>query len=67
MVGKVQEEGRCLVDEVEEYHRVGKFTGKGHRSIKKKIKSQKEAEEALTGAWRLAKDKVTKNIWLTRD
>ncbi len=67
MVGKVQEKGRCLVDEVEEYHRVGKFTGEGHRPIRIEFKLQKEAEEALTGAWRLAKDEVTKNIWLRRD
>ncbi len=47
--------------------RVGKFTGEEHRPIRIKFKSQKEAEEALVGAWRLAKDEVTKNIWLRRD
>ncbi len=54
VMGKVQEKGRRLVNEVEEYHRVGKFTGEVHRPIRIKSKSQKEAEEALAGAWRLA-------------
>ncbi len=42
-------------------------TDEGHRPLRIKFKSQKEAEEALTRAWRLAKDEVTKNIWLRRD
>ena len=38
---KVQEENRCLKNEVEEFHRLGKFKGEGFRPIRIKFKSRK--------------------------
>ena len=32
-----------------------------------KFKSQKDVEEALAGAWRLAREAALKNVWLRRD
>ena len=64
---KVQEENRCLKNEMEEFHRLGRFKGEGFRPIRIKFKSQKDAEEALAGAWRLAGEAALKNVWLRRD
>ena len=67
IIDVVQEEGKDLVQEIEDFHRIGKFTRDGMRPIRIKFKSQKDVDELVEKSWRLAQQETTKKIWLRRD
>ena len=67
LMGIVKEENGDLIDEIEEFHRVGKFKEESHRPVRIKFKFQRDAEMARARAWKLAQNEETKNIWIRKD
>ena len=55
------------MQQVEEFHRIGKYEDDKARPIRIKFATQVQAEEVLSGSWRLSGDEVYKNVWINRD
>ena len=63
----VTEEGNQAMNMVEEFHRIGKFEEQRDRPLKIKFATQVQAEEVLSGSWRLSGKEEFKNVWINRD
>ena len=67
VIETVQEGDNELKEEIEEFHRVGRYKEGSNRPVRIKFKSQRDAEAARAGAWRLAQCEETKNVWIRKD
>ena len=63
----VTEEGNQAMNMVEEFHRIGKFEEQRDRPLKIKFATQVQAEEVLSGSWRLSGKEEFKNVWINKD
>ena len=52
---------------VEEYFRIGKFEEGKMRPTKIKFASQVQAEEVLSGSWKMSEKEDMKGVWINKD
>ena len=67
VVRTVQGEGDDWVGEIEEVHRLGKYSEEGIRPLKVKFRAQSTATEIISYAWKLDKVEQYKKVWIKRD
>ena len=67
IVRNVLDEGEDWVNEIEEVHRLGKYTEGGARPLKLKFRVQTTASEVISHTWRLTKVEQYKNVRIKRD
>ena len=63
----VQDQGQELDKEIEEVHRMGKYSEGGKRPLKVKMRSQAAVEEILARTGKLAAHEESRDIWIKRD
>ena len=63
----VQDSTQGLEQEVEEVHRIGRYSEGGMRPLKVRMRSQVAVEEIMARTGKLAENTEYKDIWIKRD